>query len=96
MGWYPEAAKNMLRATGKSSLKIVSGENGKGYQKPSCKAKDRDPGHGTSDYATALKEGGTLAYRFPLNPSFNDVQRGSEVRPLLPRLTPTYCEIRSE
>jgi len=58
MGWYPEAAKNMLRATGKSSLKIVSGEKGNGYQKPTCKARDRDPRHGTSDYATALKEGG--------------------------------------
>jgi hypothetical protein len=44
----------MLKAKGQSFMRI-DGAHGNGKQFSSCKAKDRDPDHGTNDYLTSLQ-----------------------------------------
>lgn len=44
----------MLQAKGQSFMRI-DGLHGNGKQYSSCVAKDRDPGHGTSDYLTSVQ-----------------------------------------
>ncbi|KAE9364143.1 hypothetical protein N431DRAFT_496730 [Stipitochalara longipes BDJ] len=53
-GWFDDAAKNMLKAKGQSFLRI-DGSHGNGKQYSACKAKDADPGNGTSDYKESLQ-----------------------------------------
>jgi hypothetical protein len=53
-GWYEDAAKNMLKAKGQTFMRI-DGAHGNGKQYSSCKPKDADPNHGTSDYLTSLE-----------------------------------------
>jgi hypothetical protein len=53
-GWFDDAAKNMLKATGQSFMRI-DGAQGNGKQYSKCKAKDRDPSNGTSDFKESLK-----------------------------------------
>ncbi len=53
-GWYEDAAKNMLKATGQTFLRI-DGAHGMGKQYSSCAPKDADPGNGTSDYLKSLE-----------------------------------------
>ena len=53
-GWFDDAAKNMLKAKGQSFLRI-DGSHGSGKQYSSCKAKDSDPGNGTSDFKESLQ-----------------------------------------
>lgn len=55
-GWTPEAAKNMIATTKeKQHFAAVDGERGKAGDKQTCKQKDADPTHGTSDYASSVK-----------------------------------------
>jgi hypothetical protein len=44
----------MLKAKGQTFMRI-DGAHGKGKQYSSCKAKDADPNHGTSDYFKSLE-----------------------------------------
>ncbi|KAG9230199.1 hypothetical protein BJ875DRAFT_546372 [Amylocarpus encephaloides] len=53
-GWYEDAAKNMLKAKGQTFMRI-DGAHGSGKQWSSCKAKDRDPSNGTSDYKKSVE-----------------------------------------
>ncbi|CAG8975307.1 hypothetical protein HYALB_00010549 [Hymenoscyphus albidus] len=53
-GWYEDAAKNMLKAKGQTFMRI-DGAHGNGKQYSSCKATDRDPNNGTSDYKKSLQ-----------------------------------------
>ncbi|KAF4554917.1 Hypothetical protein D9617_3g019860 [Elsinoe fawcettii] len=59
MGWLPEAAQNMLKATSTSKHQTVTGPNdSKVRGKNFCNvgdAKDADPTHGTSDLAESRK-----------------------------------------
>ncbi|KLU90204.1 hypothetical protein MAPG_09168 [Magnaporthiopsis poae ATCC 64411] len=55
-GWTPKAAENMIATTNdKRKYSAVDGERGKAGEKQTCKQKDADPGHGTSDYAQSVK-----------------------------------------
>lgn len=58
-GWYEDAAKTMLKAKGQSFLRI-DGAHGMGKQWSKCKAVDRQPNLGTSDYITSLKMMGKM------------------------------------
>jgi hypothetical protein len=55
-GWFADAAQNMLKAKGQSFMRI-DGSHGEGKQlfNKSCKPKDADPDHGTSDYHKSLE-----------------------------------------
>lgn len=53
-GWYEDAAKTMLQAKGQTFMEI-RGAHGGGKVYSKCKAQDRDPKGGTSDYFESLK-----------------------------------------
>ena len=54
-GWTVEGGKNLVAATAEKQHYIsVNGALGKDGQKPTCKAVDADPSHGTSDYAKSV------------------------------------------
>ncbi|EPE25357.1 hypothetical protein GLAREA_01269 [Glarea lozoyensis ATCC 20868] len=53
-GWYEDAALNMLKAKGQTFMRI-DGAHGNGKQYSTCKAKDRDPSNGTSDYHKSVE-----------------------------------------
>ncbi len=54
-GWFEDAGKNMLKAKSTRDFLRIDGEHGLGKAGTGCKAKDADPSHGTSDYATSIK-----------------------------------------
>ncbi|KAF2184485.1 hypothetical protein K469DRAFT_727376 [Zopfia rhizophila CBS 207.26] len=54
-GWFEDALKNMMtKASDKKDFVRVNGSHGNSAKKSSCKPKDADPSHGTSDYATSV------------------------------------------
>jgi hypothetical protein len=55
MGWTEDAAKNMVATTAeKQHFLPVNGKLGKDGAGSTCKGKDADPSHGTSDYAKSI------------------------------------------
>ncbi|KAK7912014.1 hypothetical protein PG985_014495 [Apiospora marii] len=55
-GWTPTAAKNMVATTSdKYHFAPVDGDKGKAGDKQTCKQRDADPSHGTSDFAESVK-----------------------------------------
>jgi hypothetical protein len=54
-GWTEEGGKGLVEATTQKAKYIsVSGSLGNDGDKPTCKATDADPSHGTSDYAQSI------------------------------------------
>ena len=54
-GWTEEGGKGLVEATKeKMHYLSVNGSLGKDGDKPTCKAVDADPAHGTSDYAQSV------------------------------------------
>ncbi|KAF2866899.1 hypothetical protein BDV95DRAFT_503981 [Massariosphaeria phaeospora] len=55
-GWFDDAQANLMKAKGQSFMRIDGAHgNGKQPMGKTCKAKDRDAEHGTSDYHKSLE-----------------------------------------
>lgn len=62
MGWPEDASKNLLAAANFGrDFQGVNGKLGSYKAGPTCKSKDADPTHGTSDYAESVKVMGKRA-----------------------------------